>query len=117
MDIISGITAASAALNGANSLIKSLRGASRPWPGNKNSDFEELLVKQLQQSGSTKSSEVTEKAKEFLSERDKDKNGALSLRESGMSREVFKKLDTDGDGQVSQAELIQPFKTDTGASA
>lgn len=51
------------------------------------------------------SSAPSEQGQSFLSSLDKDIDGVLSASEMGVSRDVFSKLDTNGDGGVDGYEL------------
>lgn len=44
-------------------------------------------------------------ADKFMTLLDKDGDNALSLKESGLSKEAFAKVDADGDGSISKKEL------------
>ena len=41
-----------------------------------------------------------------FAEKDSDGDGGLNVEETGFSQEIFDKLDTDGDGLLTEAELI-----------
>ncbi len=46
-------------------------------------------------------------AQRLIDDKDKDGNGTLSAAELCISDEAFKKVDTDGDGQLTADELIE----------
>lgn len=49
-------------------------------------------------------------AQSIFAQKDADKSGGLSASELGVSAEQLKKVDTNGDGQVSQEELTAALK-------
>ncbi len=49
-------------------------------------------------------------AQNIFAQKDADKSGGLSAAELGVTAEQLKKVDTDGDGQVSQDELTAALK-------
>ena len=52
----------------------------------------------------------TQMAQNIFAQKDADKSGGLSAAELGVTAEQLKKVDTDGDGQVSQDELTAALK-------
>ncbi len=58
----------------------------------------------------TKYTYTTQAAASFIDSKDKDKDGSLSLSESGLSSTVFNKRDTDKDGKLSQSEIQTAIK-------
>ncbi len=48
---------------------------------------------------------MADAADKFMTLLDKDGDNALSLKESGLSKEAFAKIDADGDGSISKSEL------------
>ncbi len=51
-------------------------------------------------------------ARSVIDTADKNKDGALSVEEAGQSEEVFNRFDTDGDGLISEDELIAGMTDD-----
>lgn len=51
-------------------------------------------------------------AKKFLAVLDKDGDSALSLKESGLSKEVFNSVDADNDGVISGEELADALASE-----
>ncbi|WP_291329942.1 EF-hand domain-containing protein [Desulfovibrio sp. UCD-KL4C] len=59
-----------------------------------------------QMRGSNKGNIAEEFVSSMVADNDGDGDGLLSLKESGMSSDLFNLIDTDGDGQASQEELL-----------
>ncbi len=53
---------------------------------------------------------ASQMAQNIFTQKDADKSGGLSASELGVSDDQLKKIDTDGDGQVSQDELTAALK-------
>ncbi len=62
-----------------------------------------------QQSGQDMSTRI---AQDVIGEKDTNQDGVLSADELGVSAEQLSKVDTDGDGSVSQSELSAALKSD-----
>lgn len=54
----------------------------------------------------------TQMSQKIISEKDTNKDGALSAEELGVSAANLSKVDTDGDGSVSETELTAALKSD-----
>jgi hypothetical protein len=75
--------------------LKSLHAAAAP-----SKSFESAMT-------AAKKDDLEKKAAEVIKVRDKDGNGKLSAREFGGDKQVFGKLDGDGDGELSKTELVK----------
>ncbi|HOZ46176.1 MAG TPA: EF-hand domain-containing protein [Candidatus Hydrogenedentes bacterium] len=93
MSVLQAIAGVTSALEAASSVVSALKTASKstaaPKPGGGRSFLDELAKANAR----------------YLETRDVNGDGALTLGETGVSREVFERLDSDGDGQVTLVEL------------
>ena len=56
-------------------------------------------------SGLNPSRFINHKVNNFISERDTNGDNALSIKESGVPKNIFDRIDKNGDGQVGRLEL------------
>ncbi|MBP8128046.1 MAG: hypothetical protein KA184_00585 [Candidatus Hydrogenedentes bacterium] len=107
MNILQSLNGAAAVLRGATGLVRELR---RPKAAD--AAFAALLQAQLQRNdpaAAQRSAEaITKQSERFISLRDADRDGRLTLEESGLTQEAFAKLDIDGDGALTAAEVAKP---------
>lgn len=95
MDAVTAITGAGSLIRAATGFVGALRGRNETA----SSDFAAQLKKQLEAD-----------AAKFVQTRDKDGSGGLSRAELGVDDRSFARLDTNGDGQVTAAELAASGK-------
>lgn len=91
MEAITAIAQVGSLLNAAKGLVGALRGKDGAHPG----DFQSHLQSRLEA-----------KATEFVKRRDIDGSGGLSRAELGVEGRLFARLDINGDGEVTAAELM-----------
>lgn len=108
MSILQGAGAVGALLGGAAGLVRELR-----RPQLKNEQFAALLSQELsaKQGGGQSddaAAQIQRESARFVSLRDSDGDGVLSLEESGLDRETFARLDADGDGRLTADEVAKP---------
>ncbi|HNR30956.1 MAG TPA: hypothetical protein PKI11_08695 [Candidatus Hydrogenedentes bacterium] len=107
MSLIESLGAAGAVLRGAQGVIRELR-----RPRGADAAFAAVLREQLQRNDPAATQrmtlEINEQSARFVALRDADGDGLLTLDESGLTREEFLRLDTDGDGRLSAAEVARP---------
>jgi hypothetical protein len=109
--MLQGLGAVGGLLRGVSSLV---REAKRPTIDNK--DFAALLREQMHMKAIAKpgkdpaaeTARIEKATAEFVTSRDSDGDGLLSIEETGFDKETFKRLDADGDGRLTAAELAKP---------
>jgi Ca2+-binding EF-hand superfamily protein len=102
MGAFGSIGAVNGLLRNAVGLVHELK-----QPRISNKDFADILrtslaAKATEKADEAKASKLGEK---LLQTRDADRNGKLSIEESGFDKQTFARFDTDGDGQLSLGEI------------
>ena len=107
MDILTGLNAVNAVLRGTQGLVRELK-----KPTASDVAFAQILQQQLNAaggsagSGSGESMRAIERGvQQFITQRDTNGDGLLTKDESGLNSDFFQKLDQNGDGKLSLAEI------------
>lgn len=90
------------AISQVGSLLKATRSVMEGVAHRSEKASSSTFANYLQQAGVN--SEMTTRLIQAL---DTDKNGTLSLDEVNAAAQIFTKIDADGNGQITQAELAQ----------
>ena len=106
MNILHGIGAANALLRNATGLVRAIKA-----PRVDKEAFAAMLQKELGQTASPDAirAKLTEASEQHVRLRDADADGLLTRNESGLNKNTFARLDADGDGFLSAAELRAPY--------
>tara|TARA_R110001592_G_scaffold42248_2_gene137265 strand:- start:16 stop:357 length:342 start_codon:yes stop_codon:yes gene_type:complete len=107
MNILSGLGAANGLMQGAASIVQSLK-----QPRLTDETFSDLFKAQLAAKASpeAQASKALEMSQRFVGLRDVDGDKMLRIDESGLSAKQFASLDRDKDGQLSVAEVQAEFQ-------
>ena len=95
MDAVTAITGAGSLIRAATGFVGALRSRHTPASG----DFAAQLGKQ-----------IGPNAGKFVQARDRDGSGGLNRAELGVDGRAFARLDANGDGEVTAAELAAAGK-------
>ncbi len=117
MNLLSSIGALGGLAQGAANLVRELR-----RPQLKSEDFAALMQAELARNQQAPAQEADPAVRaaafsaEFMAGRDVNADGRLSFSESGLSREVFEKLDADANGALSRDEVRQAYLAQLGVN-
>lgn len=111
MELLNGIGAANALVNGAANLVRAMK-----QPKVTDEAFSEILKSQLEAASSPEArrANAAAQSERFVALRDVDGDGLLRFDESGFERSVFDRLDLNRDGQLSREEYAKGLLGETG---
>ena len=118
MNLISGIGALGGLAQGAANLVKELR-----RPRLKSEDFAALVQAEVAKTRQQTAREAEPAARadqfsaQFMTHRDVNADGVVNFKESGLARDMFDRLDTDGNGALSRAEVRHGYLDQLNAHA
>ncbi len=104
MELMSGIGAVSAAIQGASSLVRELK-----RPKEEQQDFAKILQQDLARNRVTPAQVAEKRSADYMRTYDIDGNGMLSQAESGFRPNMFNRLDMDQSGGLNVSELRGAF--------
>ncbi|MFP4502053.1 MAG: hypothetical protein ACLFTT_13710 [Candidatus Hydrogenedentota bacterium] len=107
MNVLEGAGAVGALFRGAAGLVREIK-----RPKLDDQQFATLLQAQLKNQESApqgdSAGEILAVSNRFVTQRDANGDGLLSLEESGLDKETFARLDADNDGRLTPEEVAQP---------
>lgn len=107
MNVLEGAGALGTIFRGAAGLVRELK-----RPKLDDQQFATLLQAQLKNQESSRQGDAAGKilaaSNRFVTQRDANGDGLLSLEESGLDKESFARLDANNDGRLTSEELARP---------